>query len=77
MAKTQNMRGLAVRACVARRHARLVPPDLTLRWRCTQNFISEIRSCQNKEQEMKRVDKELANIRAKFGDTSGLSRKHT
>jgi AP-2 complex subunit alpha len=31
-------------------------------------FISDIRACQNREQETKRVDKELAKIRGKFGD---------
>lgn len=35
---------------------------------CTQVFISDIRACQNREQETKRVDKELAKIRGKFGD---------
>lgn len=29
-------------------------------------FISDIRNCQNKDQERIRVDKELANIRTKF-----------
>jgi len=29
-------------------------------------FISDIRNCQNKEQERLRVDKELGNIRGKF-----------
>lgn len=33
-----------------------------------QVFISDIRACQNREQETRRVDKELAKIRAKFGD---------
>jgi hypothetical protein len=33
-----------------------------------QVFISDIRACQNKEQETRRVDKELAKIRNKFGD---------
>ncbi len=33
-----------------------------------QVFISDIRACQNKEQETRRVDKELAKIRGKFGD---------
>lgn len=33
-----------------------------------QVFISDIRACQNREQETKRVDKELAKIRGKFGD---------
>jgi hypothetical protein len=29
-------------------------------------FISDVRNCQNKEQERVRVDKELANIRTRF-----------
>lgn len=29
-------------------------------------FISDVRNCQNKEQERGRVDKELANIRTRF-----------
>jgi AP-2 complex subunit alpha len=29
-------------------------------------FISDVRNCQNKEQERARVDKELANIRTRF-----------
>lgn len=29
-------------------------------------FISDIRNCQNKEQERLRVDKELGNIRTRF-----------
>lgn len=29
-------------------------------------FISDVRNCQNKEQERLRVDKELANIRTRF-----------
>jgi len=37
-----------------------------------QNFIQEIRGCQNKEQEQRRVDKELAKIREKFGDDKAL-----
>ncbi|CAM9271765.1 unnamed protein product, partial [Discosporangium mesarthrocarpum] len=37
------------------------------------NFIQEIRLCSNAEQEQKRVDKELANIRNKFSSSSGLS----
>lgn len=46
-----------------------------------QVFISDIRACQNKEQETKRVDKELAKIRGKFGDekktlTGALSCHH-
>lgn len=36
------------------------------------NFIAEIRNCNSKEDERMRVDKELANIRAKFA-ASGLS----
>lgn len=38
-----------------------------------QNFISDIRSAQNKEQEQKRVEKELAKIREKFTDDRSLS----
>ncbi|KAH7288142.1 hypothetical protein KP509_31G014300 [Ceratopteris richardii] len=36
-------------------------------------FISDIRNCQNKEQERLRVDKELANIRTSFKNEKGLS----
>ncbi|KAL9252777.1 AP-2 complex subunit alpha-2-like protein [Drosera capensis] len=36
-------------------------------------FISDIRNCQNKEQERLRVDKELGNIRTKFKNEKGLS----
>jgi hypothetical protein len=49
--------------------------DLT----CTsdaQNFISDIRAAQNKEQEQRRVDKELAKIRERFGDDKSLSGEH-
>mmetsp|Transcript_39785 Transcript_39785/g.88425 ORF Transcript_39785/g.88425 Transcript_39785/m.88425 type:complete len:1123 (+) Transcript_39785:142-3510(+) len=45
----------------------------TVFMRGLQNFISDIRACQNKEQEQKRVDKELAKIREKFGDDKSLS----
>eukprot|EP00198_Chlamydomonas_reinhardtii_P001583 XP_001690919.1 alpha-adaptin [Chlamydomonas reinhardtii] len=38
-----------------------------------QVFISDIRACQNKEQEQRRVEKELAKIRAKFGEDKSLS----
>ncbi len=39
-----------------------------------QVFISDIRACQNREQELKRVDKELAKIRKKFStDKASLS----
>ncbi|PNH05778.1 AP-2 complex subunit alpha-1 [Tetrabaena socialis] len=38
-------------------------------------FISDIRSCQNKEQEQRRVEKELAKIRARFGEDKALSGK--
>lgn len=34
------------------------------------NFIAEMRTCRVRELEEKRVNKELANIRAKFKDTS-------
>ncbi|KAJ3682194.1 hypothetical protein LUZ60_014767 [Juncus effusus] len=36
-------------------------------------FISDIRNCQNKEQERLRVDKELGNIRTRFKHEKGLS----
>ncbi|KAK9153797.1 hypothetical protein Sjap_001277 [Stephania japonica] len=36
-------------------------------------FISDIRNCQNKEQERLRVDKELGNIRTRFKSEKGLS----
>ncbi|KAK9676898.1 hypothetical protein RND81_11G108600 [Saponaria officinalis] len=36
-------------------------------------FISDIRNCQNKEQERLRVDKELGNIRTKFKSDKGVS----
>mmetsp|Transcript_11333 Transcript_11333/g.41471 ORF Transcript_11333/g.41471 Transcript_11333/m.41471 type:complete len:955 (+) Transcript_11333:136-3000(+) len=38
-----------------------------------QNFVMDIRNCQNKEEERERVDKELANIRTKFKSEKGLS----
>ena len=37
------------------------------------NFISEIRNAKSKEDENQRVDKELANIRAKFSTPANLS----
>ncbi|KAH7668349.1 Adaptor protein complex AP-2 alpha subunit protein [Dioscorea alata] len=36
-------------------------------------FISDVRNCQNKEQERLRVDKELGNIRTKFKNEKNLS----
>ncbi|XP_076957630.1 AP-2 complex subunit alpha-2-like [Bidens hawaiensis] len=36
-------------------------------------FISEIRNCQNKEQERLRVDKELGNVRNRFKNEKGLT----
>ncbi|XP_031500109.1 AP-2 complex subunit alpha-2-like [Nymphaea colorata] len=36
-------------------------------------FISDIRNCQNKEQERQRVDKELGNIRTRFKNEKGLT----
>ncbi|GLJ54559.1 hypothetical protein SUGI_1171840 [Cryptomeria japonica] len=36
-------------------------------------FISDVRNCQNKEQERQRVDKELGNIRTKFKNERGLT----
>ena len=38
-----------------------------------QNFVMDIRNCQNKEEERERVDKELANIRTKFKSEKGLT----
>ena len=38
-----------------------------------QVFISDIRSCSNKEQEQLRVDKELGKIRKKFASGNVLS----
>lgn len=36
-------------------------------------FISDVRNCQNKEQERVRVDKELGNIRSRFKSEKGLT----
>ncbi|KAL8496454.1 hypothetical protein ACS0TY_020244 [Phlomoides rotata] len=36
-------------------------------------FISDVRNCQNKEQERLRVDKELGNIRTRFKNEKGLT----
>ncbi|TYI64743.1 hypothetical protein E1A91_D09G109200v1 [Gossypium mustelinum] len=36
-------------------------------------FISDIRNCQNKEQERQRIDKELGNVRNRFKNEKGLS----
>ncbi|CAI0452668.1 unnamed protein product [Linum tenue] len=36
-------------------------------------FISDVRNCQNKEQERLRVDKELGNVRTRFKNEKGLS----
>ncbi|KAL6202901.1 hypothetical protein ACLB2K_026605 [Fragaria x ananassa] len=36
-------------------------------------FISDIRNCQNKEQERLRVDKELGNVRTRFKNDKGLT----
>lgn len=38
-----------------------------------QVFISDIRAASNKEVEQKRVEKELAKIRAKFGEEKPLT----
>ena len=46
---------------------------LTSQARGLHNFISEIRSSSSKDDERARVDKELANIRAKFVNSSQLS----
>eukprot|EP00201_Polytomella_parva_P006204 CAMPEP_0175083532 /NCGR_PEP_ID=MMETSP0052_2-20121109/27451_1 /TAXON_ID=51329 ORGANISM="Polytomella parva, Strain SAG 63-3" /NCGR_SAMPLE_ID=MMETSP0052_2 /ASSEMBLY_ACC=CAM_ASM_000194 /LENGTH=1189 /DNA_ID=CAMNT_0016355025 /DNA_START=55 /DNA_END=3620 /DNA_ORIENTATION=- len=45
----------------------------TVYMRGLQIFISDIRACQNKDQEQQRVDKELYKIRSKFGDDKSLS----
>ncbi|EGD77446.1 adaptor protein complex AP-2 [Salpingoeca rosetta] len=37
------------------------------------HFIADIRASKSKEAELKRINKELANIRAKFGDKKGLT----
>jgi hypothetical protein len=79
MSKTAYMRGLQVRtvnsrapliACVDRLRRRKELPE---RVAPLQVFISDIRACQNKEQEQRRVEKELAKIRAKFGEDKALS----
>jgi AP-2 complex subunit alpha len=36
-------------------------------------FIGDIRNCENKEQERKRVDKEMANIRKHFKEATKLT----
>ena len=36
-------------------------------------FIGDIRNCANKEEERKRVDKEMANIRKHFKDAVSLT----
>jgi AP-2 complex subunit alpha len=41
-----------------------------------QNFISDIRNCTSREQEQQRIDKELANIRQKFSNSSNLTAYH-
>eukprot|EP01147_Barroeca_monosierra_P004171 gene4171-6518_t len=37
------------------------------------HFIADIRSCKSREAEEKRINKELANIRSKFGDKKGIT----
>jgi AP-2 complex subunit alpha len=37
-------------------------------------FVADIRNCQDSAAEKKRVDRELAKIRAKFSSTAKLSR---
>lgn len=45
---------------------------LIARWPArVQVFISDVRACQNREQETKRVDKELAKVRKKFSSDKG------
>lgn len=38
-----------------------------------QNFITDIRNCTSREAEQQRIDKELANIRMKFSNSSSLT----
>ena len=38
-----------------------------------QTFISDIRACKSDEAELKRINKELANIRSKFGDKKQIN----
>lgn len=45
----------------------------TVTMRGLQNFIQDIRGCENREQEQRRVEKELAKIRGKFGEDKALS----
>jgi hypothetical protein len=42
----------------------------------TQNFIQDLRAAQNKEQEQRRVEKELAKIRERFLDDRSLSGRY-
>lgn len=78
MSKTAYMRGLQVSEKLVwklghdtcRRSHNASPASWLL-----QNFISDIRSAQNKEQEQKRVEKELAKIRQRFSDDKSLSGK--
>ncbi|EDQ92948.1 uncharacterized protein MONBRDRAFT_17165 [Monosiga brevicollis MX1] len=37
------------------------------------NFITDVRACKSQEAEVKRINKELANIRSKFGDKKSLN----
>ena len=39
----------------------------------SQNYIQELRTCSNKEQEKERVDKELGKIRKKYTSEKSLS----
>ena len=49
---------------------------MTSNMRGLNTFITDIRHCQNKEQEQKRVEKELAKIRQKFAQNKALSGYH-
>ena len=80
MAKTVTMRGLQVsQAPVPRFHpspaARIAPHSALTHAARLQMFISDVRGCPNKEAEERRVEKELAKIREKFGSTKHLSCK--
>ncbi len=70
MAKAGSIRGLQVQRGALLCHGHLYGTSTAPLKRasaCFQVFISDIRACQNREQETKRVDKELAKIRKKFG----------
>ena len=74
MSKTAYMRGLNVSTAWGVLCHPTWIKEVNQHYACIhQVFISDIRACQNKEEEQKRVEKELAKIRGKFGDDKGLS----